>query len=149
MHEHASCASGTLSSAQGVLRQERYCREQRAQDMLRRKVHVERNDAALEPGSGSDSRFCSQPLGTGHTTWRAHSSSIHKPNSPTPKPVGESRDQELEHGHPCLESAGIRPQWRGSEAGFTPYGDLPEGRERAGNSRQSGWDWRAPEGCQN
>ena len=47
-----------------------------------------------------------------------------------PKPVGESRDQELEQGHACLESAGIRPQRRGSKAGFTPCGDLPDGRER-------------------
>ena len=132
VHEHASCASGILSSAQGVLRQERSCREQRAQDMLRRKVHVERNDGGLDLGSGSDSRSGPTVLFT--TTWHhpqplgtTHSSSIHKPNSSTPKPVGESRDQELEQGHACLESAGIRPQRRGSGAGFTPYEDLPDG----------------------
>ena len=75
VHEHATCASGILSPAQGVLRQERSCLEQRAQDMLRRKVHVERNDTALDLGSGSDSRSGPTVLFT--TTWHP------------PKPLGE------------------------------------------------------------
>ena len=37
-----------------------------------------------------------------------------------PKPVRESRGQDLEQGHRCLESVGIRPQRRGSGVSFTP-----------------------------
>ena len=102
-------------------------------DMRPRKVHVERNDTALDPGSGSDSRSGPSVLFT--TTWhRPHhleSAQFQQPQAQQfPKPVGESRDQELEQGRPCLESAGIRPQRRGSGSCFTPCGDLPDGRER-------------------
>ena len=57
------------------------------QDMLQRKVHVERNDTAPDLGSGSDSESgvhsFVHPLGTSHTTRRAHSSSIQKPSNST------------------------------------------------------------------
>ena len=79
VHEHASCASGIVSSAQGVLRQET-CGQGRC--MLNEMILLLILALALIPGVGH--QFCSEPLGTGHTTWRAHSSSIHKPNSSTP-----------------------------------------------------------------